>query len=155
MHTANRLLNVVNMQGIPCRINRLIRSKIKAVHTCASGLSSLRAWLLTQNLFRSVKYWCVYYISKWNVVVNHTVLYNRFHLVYYYEMRTHEDMIEIMKHLQRYDPAIHQRAEQHIPSINVTEVIQEDTFHTILFGGDQLTVANARGCQRIRMNSHS
>jgi hypothetical protein len=70
-------------------------------------------------------------------------------------MRTHEDMIEIMKHLQRYDPAIHQRAEQHTPSINVTEVIQEDTFHTILFGGDQLTVAHARGSQRIQMNSHS
>ena len=64
-------------------------------------------------------------------------------------------MIEIMKHLQRYIPAIHQSVEKHIPSINVTEVMQEDTFHTILFGGDQLTVARARGSQRTRMNSHS
>ena len=33
--------------------------------------------------------------------------------------------------------------------------IEHDTFHKILFGGDQLTVARARGSQRIRINSET
>ena len=33
--------------------------------------------------------------------------------------------------------------------------MDKDAFHQILFGGDQLTVARARGSQRIQVNSES
>lgn len=53
----------------------------------------------------------------------------------------YNEMIQIMQQVQNYAPVRRQGVEQHIPSIDTTEVIQQDIFHTALFGGDQLTVA--------------
>lgn len=49
-----------------------------------------------------------------------------------------EDMIRILQHLQRYVPAIEIASEQ-----SSTNMLQ----HRLLLGGDQLTVARARGAQ--------
>ena len=50
------------------------------------------------------------------------------------------EMIEIMTFLHQYVPSS-------------TSDSSEETVHQILFGGDQLTAARARGCQEVRMNS--
>jgi L1 cell adhesion molecule like protein len=48
-------------------------------------------------------------------------------------------MIEIMETLQQYVPLVGDESDQKA--------------HQILFGGDQLTAARARGCAELRINS--
>ena len=71
------------------------------------------------------------------------------------------EMVEILDELHKYVPTkqttqttldvevVHGQDEVEHLSLTV------DHFHHILLGGDQLTIARARGCQRIRNNSES
>ena len=64
-------------------------------------------------------------------------------------------MVDIMSHLHQYVPTV-----EYTEKISVTDSdgyveIPQAIFHRILFGGDQLTAARARGAERIRMNSVS
>ena len=60
-----------------------------------------------------------------------------------------------METLEQYVPHVsHSRTVPSFdPDSSEPDVIQTDHFHHILFGGDQLTCARARGAQRIRQNS--
>ena len=58
-----------------------------------------------------------------------------------------------MESLHEYIPTHTSVSKETIPGDNEEVDVTEDKFHQILFGGDQLTVARARGCQRIRKNS--
>ena len=60
-----------------------------------------------------------------------------------------EDMCSIMDSLHDYVPTI---TTQCTNPITDSETFPVDTFHKILFGGDQLTCARARGAQRIMQN---
>lgn len=53
---------------------------------------------------------------------------------------SHEDMISIMTHLQTYVPKDTQEDEVSHPVTNEKFKVSIDSFHHILFGGDQLTV---------------
>ena len=67
-----------------------------------------------------------------------------------------EDMVDIMKGLHPYVPTHTTQSTQTIPGsdTDIQDIqVVKDTFHVILFGGDQMTVARARGSQRIRKNS--
>ena len=68
---------------------------------------------------------------------------------------SHADMIAIEEELHKYVPRITSTATVDVMVEGKTEncTITEDKFHRILFGGDQLTAARARGAQRIRSNS--
>lgn len=57
----------------------------------------------------------------------------------------HSELIEIMEKLQQYVPV--QDVDTEEGSINANSI------HHILFGGDQLTAARARGCAELRINS--
>ena len=61
-------------------------------------------------------------------------------------------MIDIMEHFQQYVPMTSEVSKLSIPNVGEKE-IHADTFHHILFGGDQLTAKRARGSQHIRSNS--
>lgn len=65
----------------------------------------------------------------------------------------YEDMVEIMRHLHKYVPCVTSVTKKVLPGSDKEVELVEDRFHKILFGGDQLTVARARGGQRIRRNS--
>ena len=65
---------------------------------------------------------------------------------------SHEDMIAIMEHLQRYVPSETESSTIDIEGIGEKEV-HADHFHHVLFGGDLLTAKRARGSQHIRSNS--
>ena len=58
-------------------------------------------------------------------------------------------MISIMEHNHQYVPTV----DIDLPSPNDKLKIVKTEFHTILFGGDQLTCKRARGSQMIRSNS--
>lgn len=58
-----------------------------------------------------------------------------------------------MKDLHPYVPTQTTQSTQTIPGSDTDIEVVKDTFHSILFGGDQMTVARARGSQRIRKNS--
>ena len=61
----------------------------------------------------------------------------------------HEDMFQILQHLQSYVPTIHGEAEvecQSTGEILHTEVVDH---HKILLGGDLLTSFRVRGVQRL------
>ena len=58
-----------------------------------------------------------------------------------------------MESLHEYVPTQTSLSRETIPGDNEEVDVMEDKFHQILFGGDQLTVARARGCQRICKNS--
>lgn len=58
-----------------------------------------------------------------------------------------------MESLHEYVPTHSTISKETIPSDNEEVNVMKDKFHQILFGGDQLTVARARGSQRIRKNS--
>ena len=66
-----------------------------------------------------------------------------------------DDMVDIMSHLHHYVPNVTYMDNISIPDMEERLQIPRAIFHRILFGGDQLTVARARGAQRIRVNSTS
>ena len=57
-----------------------------------------------------------------------------------------------MENLHVYVPTHTSVSKETIPGDDEEVDVTEDKFHHILCGGDQLTVAHARGCQRIRKN---
>ena len=63
-----------------------------------------------------------------------------------------EEMVDIMSEAQRYVPTISKLLEIEV-SEGSTVTAKADHFHNVLFGGDQLTVARARGAQHVRKNS--
>lgn len=65
-----------------------------------------------------------------------------------------EDMVDIMSHLHQYVPAVEYTRQVFIPTGETVET-QEASLHTVLFGGDQLTVARSRGAKKARANSIS
>lgn len=65
-----------------------------------------------------------------------------------------DEMADIMEHLQQYVPS--KRISELFQVSESKEVaIEIDYFCHILFGGDQLTVACARGAQGVLCNSHN
>ena len=65
----------------------------------------------------------------------------------------YDDMIDIMDHLHQYVPTKTSTVEVDLPETGGKIDITKTGFHTILFGGDQLTSKRARGSQMIRSNS--
>ena len=61
-------------------------------------------------------------------------------------------MVEIMAKLQQYVPAKEYTKVVVIPGSEDTAEVKKAVFHHLLFGGDQLTVARARGAKRIKSN---
>ena len=66
-----------------------------------------------------------------------------------------DDMVEIMAHLHQYVPAVEYKSTVFIPSTGETVEVQNATMCKVLLGGDQLTVARARGAQKAKLNSTS
>ena len=66
-----------------------------------------------------------------------------------------EEMVEIMTHLHKYVPFIEHSEDYHIPSIDKTVQVPKASLHPILVGGDQLTVARARGAKKVKVNVDS
>ena len=64
-------------------------------------------------------------------------------------------MVAIMKHLYQYAPLVEKCTDQYIPSIDETVKIWTGSSYPILFGGDQLTPARARGAKKAEVNSIS
>ena len=64
----------------------------------------------------------------------------------------YENMVDIMNNHQ-YNPTKVSITKHTVLDSNEEVEIIEDTLHTVLFGGDQMTAARARGSQRIRTNS--
>ena len=64
-----------------------------------------------------------------------------------------DDMVEIMKHIQKYVPTITSEKKVVVPVSSEEVAVVNDSFHKILLGGDQLTVARIRSSQRIVKNS--
>ena len=65
----------------------------------------------------------------------------------------YDDMIEILEHLHQYVPTATGTIDLPLPDIGEKMTISKTDFHTLLFGGDQLTAKRARGGQAIRANS--
>lgn len=66
-----------------------------------------------------------------------------------------DDMVDIMSHLHQYVPAVEYTRKVFIPTTEETVEVPQARFYSILFGGDQLTVARARGAKKVRVNSVS
>lgn len=64
-----------------------------------------------------------------------------------------DEMCEIMERMHQYVPHVQASHDFVNPVTEDVMKIQGDHFYHILFGGDQLTAARARGSQRVRMNS--
>ena len=64
-----------------------------------------------------------------------------------------DDMVEIMKHIQKYVPTITSEKKVVVPVSSEEVAVVNDSFHKILLGGDQLTVARIRSSQHIVKNS--
>lgn len=62
-------------------------------------------------------------------------------------------MADIMAHLQRYVPTV--EVPQQIDVNGEPAEIHDVSMQRILFGGDQLTAARARGAQRARINAET
>lgn len=64
-----------------------------------------------------------------------------------------DEMVCIMSDLQQYVPMHQVSGSVAIPGSSELEGIDVEVLHMTLFGGDQLTVARARGAQSQRENS--
>lgn len=62
-------------------------------------------------------------------------------------------MVDILAHLHQYVPAKEYTEEVHIPSINEPIIEHKTQVRQLLFGGDQLTAARARGALRAMFNA--
>ena len=65
----------------------------------------------------------------------------------------YDDMIEIMEHLHNYVPTKTETVTIDLPITGDNVHMTKTSFHTVVFGGDQLTAKRARGSQMIRSNS--
>lgn len=65
----------------------------------------------------------------------------------------YDDMIEILEHLHQYVPTATGTIDLPLPDTEEKMTISKTDFHTLIFGGDQLTAKRARGGQTIRANS--
>ena len=63
----------------------------------------------------------------------------------------YSEMIDIMSCLHRYVPVMQTNVAD--PSADMADQLTSEILHPLLFGGDQLTAARARGCQELRINS--
>ena len=61
--------------------------------------------------------------------------------------------MDIMDELHKYVPKKTSERTFEVPSDGSKITYKEDHLHDILLGGDQLTCARARSCQRARMNA--
>ena len=66
-----------------------------------------------------------------------------------------DDMVEIMSYLHQYVPVVKGTKSVHVPITGEEVQVPQASLHQILFGGDQLTAARARGAIRARVNSLS
>ena len=66
-----------------------------------------------------------------------------------------EDMVAIMNHLHQYAPLVQQCEDHHVASIDETVRVWSARARPILFGGDQLTAARARGAKKAKVNAVS
>ena len=64
-------------------------------------------------------------------------------------------MLAIIQHFHQYVPSILGTEQAYIPSIKSSADVRTASFHRLLIGGDQLTVARARAVQRHHINSAS
>lgn len=64
------------------------------------------------------------------------------------------EMVDIMTHLHQYVPTV-STSHEHTISSGMTVEEKSATFHPILVGGDQLTVARARSAIKSKMNGHT
>lgn len=66
-----------------------------------------------------------------------------------------DDMVQIMNTLQQYVPATEETAVVQVEGEDIPFEMKVQRFHSILFAGDQLTVARARSARAVCMNSAS
>ena len=66
-----------------------------------------------------------------------------------------DEMIDFMKQLQQYSPVIETMKLRYIPSMDKTREVTSGIGKPVLFGGDQLTVARARGAQKAKVHATS
>ena len=64
-----------------------------------------------------------------------------------------EEMVDIMDHLHQYVPVHRSTDRITVPSSDEEIEVVTDQLNSVIFGGDQLTVARARGAQKIQMNT--
>ena len=65
------------------------------------------------------------------------------------------DMADILGELHKFVPKVRKEQEFYVDEQTEPACVQVDYFNHILIGGDQLTVARIRGCQRVLSNSSS
>lgn len=65
---------------------------------------------------------------------------------------SYEEMVDIMESLHEYVPTYTTTSRVTVPG-GEEVTVTNDHFYETIFGGDYLTAARARGCQRIRKNS--
>ena len=73
-------------------------------------------------------------------------------MVFYLTMKISKAILTIKQHLHQYVPSIIGSEQAYI---NSSAEVCTASFHKLLMGGDQLTVARARAVQRHRINSAS
>lgn len=65
------------------------------------------------------------------------------------------DMVEIMEYMHQYVPTKEVSEQTSVPISDDPITISKTNIEKLLFGGDQLTVARARGAKKTRINSTS
>ena len=71
------------------------------------------------------------------------------------ETKYEDMMMDILEHIQSYVPSKYVQRQMSVPRSDEVVTLDDQDFATTLMGGDQLTVARARGAQLIRSNSES
>ena len=64
-----------------------------------------------------------------------------------------DEMVDILTHLHQYVPTKTDVKTINVPGTGDTEVVQSQSLHHLLIGGDQLTTERIKGAQGLRRNS--
>ena len=61
-----------------------------------------------------------------------------------------KEMVQILSQLHQYVPQVQYEVQQYLPEINETVVVHKAKTHTVMLGGDQLSVARTRSAHKVK-----
>ena len=64
-------------------------------------------------------------------------------------------MVQILSHLHQYIPQVEYEVQHYVPEINESVLIHKAKTHTVMLGGDQLSVVRTRSALKVKSNAET
>ena len=66
-----------------------------------------------------------------------------------------KEMVQILSHLHQYIPQVEYEVQDFVPELNESVMIHKAKTHTVMLGGDQLSVVRTRSALNVKSNAET